>query len=58
MIIIDALENTINLLVPQEELNERKLSWKAPELRERSGSLYKYAKMVSSASEGCVTDAF
>ena len=51
-------ENTINVLVSEEELNERKGSWKAPALREKSGSLYKYAKMVSSASEGCVTDAF
>ena len=58
MISIDALENTINVLVSEEELNERKGSWKAPALREKSGSLYKYAKMVSSASEGCVTDAF
>jgi len=36
----------------------RKANWKAPELKHKKGILYKYAKTVSSASEGCVTDKF
>jgi dihydroxy-acid dehydratase len=40
-----------------EELAIRKKKWKQPQLRVQSGSLYKYAQLVSSASKGCVTDA-
>lgn len=57
-ITIDAVNNTITLHVSDEELNNRRANWKAPELKVKSGYLYKYAKMVSSASEGCVTDKF
>jgi dihydroxy-acid dehydratase len=32
--------------------------WKAPELKSKSGWLKKYTQLVSSASEGCVTDEF
>jgi dihydroxy-acid dehydratase len=32
-------------------------AWKAPPLKATSGTLYKYIKNVTSASEGCVTDA-
>ena len=39
-------------------LNERRKSLVIPELKAKSGILYKYAKTVSSASEGCVTDEF
>jgi dihydroxy-acid dehydratase len=56
IITIDAVNNTINMAVSEEELNERKRNWKQPELKVKSGVLYKYAKLVSSASEGCVTD--
>lgn len=31
-------------------------AWKAPPLKATRGTLYKYIKNVSSASEGCVTD--
>ena len=57
-ITINALNNTIHVDLPAMELSERKARWIAPELKERSGSLYKYARMVSSASKGCVTDEF
>ena len=40
----------------EEELQRRRDAWKAPALKVRKGSLYKYAKTVSSASQGCVTD--
>ncbi len=53
---IDAENNTINLQVSEEELAKRKAEWKQPDLKHTKGVLYKYAKMVSSASKGCVTD--
>ena len=58
IITIDAVNNTINLDVSEEELAERKANWKQPVLKVSKGVLYKYAKTVSSASKGCVTDKF
>lgn len=58
IISINAETNTINVEVSEEELNERKKKWKAPELKVKRGVLYKYARTVSSASNGCVTDEF
>lgn len=55
-ILIDAVNNTIDVLVSEDELAVRRSQWKAPALKAKSGVLYKYAKSVSSASEGCVTD--
>jgi dihydroxy-acid dehydratase len=57
-IIIDAVNNTIDVIISEEELATRKAAWTAPALKATSGVLYKYAKTVSSASEGCVTDEF
>ena len=58
IISIDARKNTINLHVTEDEINKRKLNWKKPKLKVNKGSLYKYARFVSSASKGCVTDEF
>lgn len=55
---ISAEDNSINVLLSDEELAERKAQWVAPELKHKKGILYKYAKSVASASKGCVTDAF
>ena len=44
--------------ISNEELNRRKSKWIEPPLKVKRGSLYKYAKLVSSAAEGCVTDNF
>jgi len=55
---ISAEDNTINVLVSDEELAKRKASWIEPALKHNKGILYKYAKTVASASKGCVTDAF
>ena len=57
-ITIDAENNSIELEISDSELAERKLKWKAPKLKVSRGVLYKYAKLVSSASKGCVTDEF
>lgn len=53
---IDAVTNTINLKVSDIEIAKRKAAWKQPELKATKGVLYKYAKFVKNASEGCVTD--
>ena len=58
IITIDAETNTIKVEVSEEELKERKNKWTAPDLKFERGVLYKYAKTVSSASKGCVTDEF
>jgi len=58
IIVIDATNKTINVKISEEELAERKAQWVAPALKHKKGILYKYAKTVASASEGCVTDKF
>ena len=55
---IDASENKINLHISKQEINNRKKSWIQPKIKAGSGSLFKYANVVSSASKGCVTDEF
>ena len=55
---INTEDNTINVLLSDEELAERKAKWERPALKHKKGILYKYAKTVASASKGCVTDAF
>ncbi|MBT8186761.1 MAG: dihydroxy-acid dehydratase [Croceitalea sp.] len=56
IITIDAEQNSISVNLSESELKKRKKVWKQPELKVKKGSLYKYAKTVSSASMGCVTD--
>jgi len=58
MIKISAEDNSINVLLSDDEIAKRKAAWTAPELKHKKGILYKYAKTVSSASTGCVTDEF
>ncbi len=58
IITIDAEKNTIEVEIDNETLKQRKEAWKQPPLRYKKGVLYKYAKTVSSASTGCVTDEF
>jgi len=53
---ISAEDNSINVLLSDEEIAERKSKWVAPALKHTKGILYKYAKTVASASKGCVTD--
>lgn len=55
-ITIDAENNKIVLHVSDEEIAERKKSWAPPALKATKGILYKYAKSVKNAAEGCVTD--
>lgn len=55
-ILIDTVHNTITLQVDQAELDARKAAWKQPQLKATKGILYKYAKHVKTAADGCVTD--
>lgn len=57
-ILIDAETNTIRVEVSAAELAKRRETWVQPELKFKKGVLYKYARSVSSAAEGCVTDEF
>ncbi|WP_418262894.1 dihydroxy-acid dehydratase [Flavobacterium faecale] len=56
VITIDAVNNTINMKISDEEFAKRKANWKRPESDIKQGVLLKYMRSVSSASEGCVTD--
>ena len=53
---IDAVNNTITLKVEDNIIAERRAKWVQPPLKVTKGVLYKYAKTVADASQGCVTD--
>ncbi|HUX84180.1 MAG TPA: dihydroxy-acid dehydratase [Chitinophagaceae bacterium] len=53
---IDVRKNHIDLLVEEGELEIRRKAWMRPSLKATSGALFKYAKLVKNATEGCVTD--
>ena len=55
-ITIDAEKRQVNMLVSDSELKKRLAAWKAPKAQYKRGVLAKYARLVSSASEGAVTD--
>ena len=55
-ITIDAAQNLLQLNVAEDELQRRRDAWQPPEPRYRTGVLSKYARQVSSASRGAVTD--
>jgi dihydroxy-acid dehydratase len=57
-IVINAETNTIHAEIDPKEIEYRRKKWKQPPLKFNKGILYKYAKTVSTASEGCVTDTF
>lgn len=56
VITIDTKNNTLELNICDAQLAQRKMAWKQPALKASKGVLYKYAKSVSCASTGCVTD--
>lgn len=57
-ITIDAEKNELILELSDDEINHRKSNWKQPAPKEKRGVLAKYAKLVSSASLGAITDGF
>ena len=55
-IVISGSDNSIDVLVNNDELKQRRSEWVEPAFKASRGTLYKYIKTVSSASTGCVTD--
>ncbi|SFR66219.1 dihydroxy-acid dehydratase [Marinobacter daqiaonensis] len=55
-ITIDAVDNTIELDISDEEMERRRNAWQPPAPRVTRGVLAKYARTVNSASQGAVTD--
>ena len=55
-ITIDAEKREVNVKLSAAELKKRARAWKPPKPRYKRGVLAKYARLVSSASEGAVTD--
>jgi dihydroxy-acid dehydratase len=53
---LNVTTRSITLKVSDEEIRERKQKWKQPPLTVSKGLLFKYARTVKDASEGCVTD--
>jgi dihydroxy-acid dehydratase len=57
-ILIDAVNNIITLQVSDEVIAARRKQYQQPALKVTKGVLYKYAKTVSDAASGCVTDEY
>lgn len=53
---IDAVHNSINVKIDEQDIAMRKANWKQPDLKAKNGVLFKYAKVVKTSAEGCVTD--
>ncbi len=53
---IDAVSREMTLHISEDEFEARRKAWRQPEPRYRYGVLAKYAKLVSSASQGAITD--
>ncbi|MCZ6871246.1 MAG: dihydroxy-acid dehydratase [Gammaproteobacteria bacterium] len=53
---IDAKKHRLDIEVVDDEMARRRAAWTAPPLKATKGTLYRYIKDVTSASEGCVTD--
>jgi dihydroxy-acid dehydratase len=58
LITIDTDNQILSVQVSEEEFDERKKSWSPKSIEGLQGTLKKYNKLVSTASEGCVTDKF
>jgi len=56
VITIDAETNSLVADISEAEIESRRANWQQPPLPAKRGVLYKYATLVKSASEGCVTD--
>ena len=54
---IDIPARRIELMVSADDIKKRLSAWRAPEPKEKEGYLARYAKVVSSASEGAILKA-
>lgn len=55
-ITIDATQRLLQLNISEEELRQRRAAWQPPQPRYTRGVLAKFAKLVSTASRGAITD--
>lgn len=55
-ITIDAAQRLLQLNISEDELERRRAAWQPPKARYHRGVLAKYAKLVSTASRGAITD--
>ncbi len=55
-IVVDIDQHLLEAKLSDEEIEKRKQKWTAPAIKFKAGVLAKYAKLVSSASKGAVTD--
>ena len=55
-ITIDAGKNTLTVDIGEDEMHRRAAAWHMPPYKASQGTLFKYIKTVTSASQGCVTD--
>ena len=53
---LDASNHKMTLHVDDDEIQERKRNWRQPALKASKGALFKYARCVTNAAEGCTTD--
>jgi len=53
---LDVSTNSINVKLDASELAARRREWRQPHLKAQKGILFKYAKHVTTAATGCVTD--
>jgi dihydroxy-acid dehydratase len=53
---IDVTHNSLTLKISEDVIVKRKMKWKQPPLKATKGILFKYARQVKNAAEGCVTD--
>jgi dihydroxy-acid dehydratase len=53
-IVIDIPKRKLELKLSQKEIKERQAKWRMPQSKIREGYLARYAKLVSSASEGAI----
>jgi dihydroxy-acid dehydratase len=55
-ILIDVAAKSIDLIVDDAELARRRAQWKVPEPRYTTGVLAKYARLVTGAERGAITE--
>ena len=56
VIVFDVERRELRVELSDEEIRKRLASWKQPEARYRTGVMAKYARQVSSAAQGAVTN--
>ena len=56
LIRIDSSKRVLEVKIPKKEIAARQKKWKKPSQKHLTGAIYKYSALVSSASEGAITD--